>query len=145
MIEKGGRVGFFLVHTAPLLAYLGLIAVVSHQEEVSLPVAGRFDKVWHGLEYMPVGILILRWLVNRSVGRITGRAMATALVLGILYAVTDEIHQAFIPRRSAELLDLAADGIGVLVGSSAYALIRYRFVDAKNRSRIKFPPGQCDK
>jgi len=147
LTEKDRRLGFFLVFTAPLLAYLGLIAVMSHQEKVDLPVAGRFDKVVHCLEYMPVGFLILRWIVNRSGSRsrITARAMAAALILGILYAVTDEIHQAFIPRRSAELLDVAADGIGVLAGCSGYAWIRYRFVDAKNRSRIKFPSARCDK
>ena len=35
---------------------------------------------------------------------------------GTLYAVTDEIHQSFVPGRSCELRDMGIDSCGVLAG-----------------------------
>ena len=35
---------------------------------------------------------------------------------GTLYAVTDEIHQSFVPGRSCELRDIGIDSCGVLAG-----------------------------
>ncbi|MBP6746317.1 VanZ family protein, partial [bacterium] len=42
-----------------------------------------------------------------------------AFVLAVLYVLTDEWHQAFVPGRSASLLDSGVDAIGALVGLSA--------------------------
>ena len=38
------------------------------------------------------------------------------LILGVLYAVSDEIHQRFVPGRSCELRDVLIDTCGVLLG-----------------------------
>lgn len=37
-------------------------------------------------------------------------------LLGALWAVSDEIHQSFVPGRSCELRDMAIDSAGVLLG-----------------------------
>ena len=37
-------------------------------------------------------------------------------LVGTLYAVTDEIHQSFVPGRSCELRDIGIDSCGVLAG-----------------------------
>ena len=42
---------------------------------------------------------------------------------GTLYAVTDEIHQSFVPGRSCELRDIAIDGCGVLTGVLIVSLV----------------------
>lgn len=39
-----------------------------------------------------------------------------SLIIGILYAITDELHQFFIPGRGPLVSDVILDGIGVLVG-----------------------------
>ena len=39
------------------------------------------------------------------------------LVISSLYGLTDEIHQSFVPYRSATVIDLVKDCIGVLVAS----------------------------
>lgn len=38
------------------------------------------------------------------------------LICGVLYAVSDEIHQRFVPGRSCELRDVLIDTCGVLLG-----------------------------
>ena len=47
------------------------------------------------------------------------------LVFGcaVLYAVSDEVHQSFVPGRSCELRDMCIDAAGILVGIGVYLLI----------------------
>ena len=40
-------------------------------------------------------------------------------LLAIVYGVSDEWHQSFVPERSADAADVLADAIGALVGGSA--------------------------
>lgn len=70
------------------------------------------DKLAHGVLYAVLGVALARgWL--RS-----GRTWPVWLppLLGILYGVTDEWHQSWVPGRDPDPLDLAADTLGVLLG-----------------------------
>ena len=40
-----------------------------------------------------------------------------ALITGILYALSDEIHQLFVPERAFQILDLCLDSAGVICGA----------------------------
>jgi VanZ family protein len=42
-------------------------------------------------------------------------ALLSSFLLTILYGVTDEFHQSFVPGRHASLLDLVADSFGALL------------------------------
>ncbi len=44
-------------------------------------------------------------------------------VLGISYAITDEIHQYFVPGRSGELRDVCIDSGGIIVGILVWVLL----------------------
>ena len=46
----------------------------------------------------------------------------TAWGLGALYAVTDELHQIFVPGRSGQISDVAIDSIGVFLGIMVWLL-----------------------
>ena len=39
-----------------------------------------------------------------------------SLLFGVFYATTDELHQYFVPGRSARLFDVGLDALGVLTG-----------------------------
>ena len=47
-----------------------------------------------------------------------------SLLFGVFYASTDELHQYFVPGRSARLFDVGIDTLGVLTGILAYLVIR---------------------
>ena len=51
-------------------------------------------------------------------------------ITSALYAISDEIHQAFVPGRAAEITDVLVDCLGAFVG----AFIIYLIINAK-RSR----------
>jgi VanZ family protein len=57
--------------------------------------------------------------------RATGR-VGLAFALGALYAVSDELHQSFVPGRLGSPLDVAIDAAGVAVGIVLWQSIRAR-------------------
>ena len=46
----------------------------------------------------------------------SGLAHWTVIAIGIIYGVSDEWHQSFVPGRNPSAADLLADTIGVLMG-----------------------------
>jgi len=63
-------------------------------------------KLAHTSEYAVLGALLLRAV----------RRVEIAFALGVLYAVSDEIHQTFVRGRHGSPLDVAIDAVGVTVG-----------------------------
>ena len=39
-----------------------------------------------------------------------------SILVGLVYASSDEIHQSFIPERNASIIDVGIDASGVLLG-----------------------------
>ena len=46
----------------------------------------------------------------------SGMAHWTLIAIGIIYGVSDEWHQSFVPGRNPSISDLLADAMGVLMG-----------------------------
>ena len=46
-----------------------------------------------------------------------------SLPIGVLYAVTDEIHQGFVADRAPRAVDVGVDTVGVIAGMAACALL----------------------
>ncbi len=90
----------------------------------SLPSLYEFtgaDKLSHVVAYVPLGLLIA-YALSRSVPK--ANLLILASILALLYGLTDEIHHYFVPGRSASGLDLMADGLGGLIGSSIFTKMR---------------------
>jgi len=120
----------------PALAYAALIFLLSH---LSNPFPFKptglltYDKLLHFLEYLAFGVL-LAWGLSRA-GLAVSSAGVWAVVLGSAYGLTDEIHQAFVPKRSADPLDWLADTAGVLAGAIvAVVILRRRGARASIRA-----------
>ncbi len=71
------------------------------------------DKLYHALAYHVYGITVLIFIQGTWRGIEMGKAVVWLLLFGGLYAVSDELHQAFVPTRTADVTDLIADWIGV--------------------------------
>jgi len=79
---------------------------------------GRF---LHAAEYLVLAALIARALVGRGDLRLVLLAMAFGL--SALYALSDEIHQLFVPGRAFEWRDLSLDFAGSTLGVIAFAFL----------------------
>lgn len=101
----------------PVLGLMAAIFVVSDQPAPpELP--GRIpDVVAHALVYAVLGALMLRATAGARWLRVTLGNMALAVVLTAAYGLTDEFHQSFVPGRTAEARDLAADAVGGAAGA----------------------------
>ena len=72
-------------------------------------------KLAHFSLYMLVGLLtmlILRLSVNDN----TKKNIIMCLIVGFIYAVSDEIHQMFVSGRTGLVMDVVIDMLGVIVG-----------------------------
>jgi VanZ family protein len=87
------------------------------------------DKSLHGFAYLGLAVLVFRGLAGRLPARVTWSAASATLAIAIGYAMTDELHQMFVPGRSAEFADLVADAMGAslgLIGCWAWGIISLR-------------------
>ena len=69
-------------------------------------------KTAHFTLYLLLGILVCYSLKFNNVKNM----IKLSLLICILYACTDEIHQLFVNGRSGELLDVCIDTLGSLLG-----------------------------
>jgi VanZ family protein len=110
---------------APVVAYMAAIFAASSMQ--SPPVPGGADKPWHALAYLGLSIVVVRALAGGFSRRIGGRVAAAAIVIAVLYGVSDEVHQMFVPGRTAAFDDLIADTVGACAGAIlcwAWGIIR---------------------
>ncbi len=107
--------GFFF-YWLPVLVYAGAIFYMSHQSdpETVIKVEGA-DKVLHALEFMLLCLLLIRanFFSYRTITKT--RSLFIAAFLSTFYAVSDEVHQMFIPMRDASILDFYADISGIIL------------------------------
>src|SRR5688572_6111069 len=97
---------------------MAIIFFVSSLPDPPLP-PDFSDKGAHWLGYVGLAATIVRALAGGWPRRITVGLAAAAALIATAYGVTDEIHQMFVPRRSADLNDLVADAMGALTGAAA--------------------------
>lgn len=104
------------------LIYMAAIFALSALPDLSLPYTFEGDDFFlHMVEYGILGFLLSWALVNSGVVR---KLVLYGFLVGLLYGMTDEVHQYFVPGRRASLLDLTADGLGSLLGSYSFRILR---------------------
>ncbi len=76
------------------------------------------DKTVHALFF---GVLALLWHLGLPPRR---ERPALAFALAVLWGALDELHQSYVPGRTADLWDIVADATGALIAVAAVALVR---------------------
>ena len=120
----------------PVAAYMALIFYLSslpHPDEqlpkVLFETLG--DKLLHAIEYAVLAALSYR-AFRRAAGPHAARyAVVYAAAAASFYGMSDEVHQAFVPFRTATWLDWLADTAGGILGSlTAQRVMERRAKDA---------------
>ena len=115
----------------PAVAWAGTIFLLSSRSRVPGPELPGFDKVAHFGAYA-----VLAWLLAFAAER-SRLPLAVAVVLGLLYGASDEIHQMFVPGRSPDVLDWFADAAGIAAATFVY--VRRRAGRAAARTAAPLP------
>ena len=100
----------------PAVAQMAAIFVLSSQESLPSLPGGLTDYTGHFIGYALLATLLLRALAGAAWRGVTARAGWLAVLAASAYGVTDEIHQVFVPGRSATVEDWVADTAGAITG-----------------------------
>ena len=83
----------------------------------------------HIAVYMGLGALTTR-AAAKGLQHVSLTAVVVAIAISTLYGVTDEYHQLFVPGRTFDVWDMAADAFGSVLGACAmlaWSIIMRRF------------------
>ncbi|WP_096156549.1 MULTISPECIES: VanZ family protein [Bacillus] len=76
----------------------------------------------HFLAYLILGVLVTNALYQSS--KLRGKQqIVLAFIICVLYAISDEVHQLFVPGRSGEIRDVIIDSAGAAVGIFTFHLL----------------------
>lgn len=100
-------------------------------EDEQTAFAARIDKpvrkTAHACEYAVLGFLAMGTFIGYDTERYYKSRKTLFLIsaaLCILYAVSDEVHQYFVPGRACRFMDMCIDSAGVLVGTFACTVLK---------------------
>jgi VanZ family protein len=110
------RILVWLWYWLPPLLVMAAIFYVSHQPDLPRAPDPWLDvllkKLAHATEYAILFLFLLRaWRRDRA----ADQALKTAVLTTAAYAISDELHQAFVPGRKANWYDVVIDVSGVLL------------------------------
>ncbi len=114
----------FLIYWLPVILWAGAIFYLSGVPNLNSGLAVFWDVFWrklaHATEFGVLNLLLWRAFYYGS-GASFKKALWWSLILTLLYAVSDELHQYFVPERQCRWQDLAQDSLGIfLVSGSLY-------------------------
>ncbi len=115
----------FIRYFLPVYLWLILIFVASSiSSQDSLPPLTLFphsDKVVHFITYLILGFILRRAFHFSDSEIIRQNGLHIAVICALLWGLSDEIHQAYVPGRSADFADFIADGIGALAAQPLFS------------------------
>ena len=111
---------------------------VSWRSAVPIPAisnssaAELLGQLMHFIEYAVLSFLIARALHSSGRGArafhqdkpATPKIPALVVIIAMLYALSDETHQLFVPGRAFQVIDLVVDFVGVLFGVYLYTRLK---------------------
>ncbi len=124
------------LYWAPVVVYAALIfyfSSLSHPEDLAPPLFELLsDTVLHAVEYGILGVLCYRAFRYAAGAWGARSAILLAIVAATIYGLTDELHQAFVPLRQADALDLLTDLAGATIGAWGW----YRMIERSDDASV---------
>jgi hypothetical protein len=118
----------FLIYWLPVLLYCAAIFVQSaYPSVVRLHDVPFGDKYLHFAGYALLGILFFRAFRSSHGGNRLFVVILLSISASTAYGISDEIHQYFVPSRSADVMDALADMVGSSAGVMAYFLLMEKY------------------
>lgn len=96
-------------------------------DHLAVPLLFGSDKLLHFAAYgvLAASLLYALWTEEEKTAR---RPYVLTLIICLLYGISDEVHQSFIPLRYASVWDVVADFLGALFVVWAWRLITTRII-----------------
>lgn len=128
---------YFVISLVIVLALFVLIFCLSHQNgEDSTETSGWFTSLLNFIFPFELTEAFVRTMAHFSefaclsffmnnlfVAHKSKLCPVIACVLSFIYAITDEIHQIFVPGRACQFQDMMVDLAGIVSGMAVYVVI----------------------
>jgi VanZ family protein len=98
----------------PVLAYVAVIFYLSAQSSPPVP-GGVPDWVLHSIEYFGFAVFVFRAVAGGLPAALNRTRVLTTISIVTAYAISDELHQAFVPDRTPDIRDIRSDVAGASV------------------------------
>ncbi len=79
-------------------------------------------KLAHFTEYLILGTLVINMFTKNN----AKKTYLLSILLCIIYAISDEIHQIFTPGRACQIKDILIDSVGSITGIYLFKLLKKR-------------------
>jgi len=117
----------FVFYWLPVILYCLLIFIQSsYPATQSLPSIPHMDKLAHTGAYALLGFLFFRVFQTTSIQKNAVLLVIFSALASSLYGISDEIHQYFVPSRTADIVDVLADAAGSVLGAVTGQLLLNR-------------------
>jgi VanZ family protein len=111
----------FFAYWFPIFVYCLLIFIQSSRPSPDItPHWPYVDKVLHFSAYALLSALFLRAFNTTRIKNNLKLIFILSVLLSSLYGISDEIHQSFVPYRTADAMDVLADILGSIAGVYLY-------------------------
>lgn len=131
--EVSEAISYRMVSSTGLLFHLHLDE--EQLREIAAAIENTVRKAAHMTEYGILSILFYIWL-GKWQFRVRRRALL-AIAFAALYAVSDEIHQLFVPGRAGMVRDVVIDSMGSVFGIFIFLGVKKCISFLWNRRRSK--------
>jgi len=136
----------------PVIAWMALIFYLSSVNTWTTgkgpPSYQALRKAGHVFEYAVLALLFGRALAvtwtlrGQAITRqMLIRVWQLGVVLSTLYAVSDEIHQAFVPRREFHLTDILIDALSATAALGIWYIVRTWRMSRRNPDKAAWNPN----
>ena len=85
--------------------------------------AGVSGNVFHPIEYAGLALLAHLLANPHPAAPLRPNRLCAVVLACSAFGALDELHQSFVPRRTAALEDLLLDTLGALAGTAAFAAL----------------------
>jgi len=114
--EKSGNTSGKVVETIIEIFYKG----ISEEEKIEkVEILQSIVRKGAHLTIYTIGGILL-FLFCNTYNLVLKKKILYAIIIGGIYAITDEIHQGFIPGRAPQITDVLIDTVGVSLRSIFY-------------------------
>lgn len=123
----------------PVVAYMAAIFLLSAQPQLPSLPSQVSDKHVHALTYAGLTAVTCRALAGGALARLTAGGAVGAWAIAVAYGASDEYHQSFVPGRTPDLDDWAADVAGA--AAAAAGCYAWGIISRSRRVRERTSPS----
>lgn len=113
--------------------FLRLFGMAADEAAVSL-ADNVIRNIAHGFIFFVLGLFVSYAFETVNIREFANAGLT--FIVSSIYAVSDEVHQIFIPGRAGQLIDFLIDALGIVIAIIVYQLIK-TIIDMRAELAVK--------